>query len=363
MKQPCTRARFAASLALLGLACALPSAAHGQPPSLSLAAANDGGPQHIVVEGSWAPRCLPSPVNAWNQGQDVYLELRTPTRSCGGDAKSAFELRSSPIDLQAERADSERPWRLHLLDADSGQLLAFALAAGQAAGDDLPEPGLWWPEAGGEFDSSGPGLGVQVEVQGSTLALNVSGYADDGSPTWWFGAGPLSRPAQSIELSALRGGAGPFGDYSAPKQAASAGTLHIEWRGTARAVFWFTRPSKDGKGLELRPVSMTRFAFASRPGESWGGDWVLVRQAPRGEDRIELHHFEWLGGDTESFELLSNRGLRLACRRGGGAPEQAPQACRAVPLGGGAALHFSSVGLDGMQTTQDGEQVRLHRLR
>lgn len=352
-----------AALCLIGMASALSSAAQAAVPSLSLAAVEGSEQMQIVVEGSWAPRCLPSPSNAWNDGQDVYLELRSPARSCAGEAKSAFELRGSPVTLQPPAADQNRPWRLHLVEADSGELLAFALEGGSQSAGGAPESGLWWPEAGGEFDNSGPGFGVQVEVQDGTLALNVSGYADDGRPTWWFGAGKLSRPAQAIELSALNGGAGPFGDYAAPKQVSSAGTLHIEWRGAARAVFWFTRPAVGGKGLELRPVSMTRFAFATRPGESWVGEWLLLRQAAEGKESVELHRFEWLTGNAESFELLSDRGLRLVCRRASASLEQAPQACRAAALGADSALRFSSVGLDGMQTEQDGERIQLRRLR
>lgn len=363
MNKSCQHARLPAATRLLALASLLCGSAQAASPSLSLAPADGSGQRQMVVEGSWSPRCLPAPANSWSDGQDVYLELRSPARSCGSEAKSAFELRGSPVELQPAAADRGRPWRLHLLDAESGTLLAFALEGGEPAQGGQPESGLWWPEAGGEFDNSGPGLGIQVEIQGTTLALNLSGYADDGRPTWWFGAGPLASPAQVIELSALNGGAGPFGDYAAPKQVDSAGTLHIEWRGTARAVFWFTRPARDGKGLELRPVSMTRFAFATRPGESWVGDWLLQRQQGEQEARIELHRFEWLTGDAESFELLSDRGLRLVCRRATASLEQAPQACRAVALGGGKAVRFASVGLDGMQTLQDGERIQLRRLR
>jgi hypothetical protein len=200
-------------------------------------------------------------------------------------------------------------------------------------------------------------------VQGDTVALNVSGYNEFGAPTWWFGAAPLERPGQAVELSVLSGGAGPFGEYAAPRQIGSAGTLHIEWLGRARAVFWFSRPADDGRGLELRPVSMTRFAFATRPGESWSGDWLLQRETVEADSVLELHRFEWLDGDAESFELLSDRGQRLACRRASGGPEQAPKACQLLPLGGGPGVSFADVGLDGMVSQQDGGRISLRRLR
>ncbi|MCK7592584.1 hypothetical protein [Pseudomarimonas salicorniae] len=361
MNRPSGPTRFALAaglLATLPLAAAASSAA---PPSLSLAPL-EGGQLQVLVEGQWAPRCLPAPANAWAKGQDIHVELRLPKAQCGSDPKTAFELRSGPIDLPTGAGLGQRPWRLHLTDADSGRLLAFSLAGGEGQAADAPESGLWWPEAGGEFDTSGPGFGAQIEVQQDTLAINVSGYDADGAPTWWFGAAPLSRPTQAIELSVLGGGGGPFGAYSAPKQLSGAGTLHVEWRGSARAVFWFLAPAADGQGLELRPVSMTRFAFATRPGESWTGDWVLHREPAEGASSVELHRFEWLDGDAESFELLSDRGQRLACRRGD-AMEQAPRACQLLPLGSGRALRFTDVGLDGMVTRHSGERISLRRLR
>lgn len=351
-----------ASLALAGAALAAPASLRAEP-TLSLTGADESGSPQMLVEGRWAARCLPAPANAWAKGRDVYFELRLPKNACGDEPKSAFELRSGPIDLPASNRSDGRPWRLHLLDAEGSRLLAFALQGAVSARAEPPESGLWWPEAGGEFDTSGPGFGAQIEVQGDTVALNVSGYSELGAPTWWFGAAPLARPSQAIELSALSGGAGPFGDYAAPKQVGSAGTVHIEWLGSARAVFWFTRPAADGRGLDLRPVSMTRFAFGTRPGESWAGDWVLHRQDAEGGASVELHRFEWLDGNAESFELLSDRGLRLACRRADGSPEQAPKACQLLPLGGGASLRFGSVGLDGMLAETDSERIALRRLR
>ncbi|MFG0328015.1 MAG: hypothetical protein ACF8SC_12205, partial [Phycisphaerales bacterium JB037] len=96
--------------------------------------------------------------------------------------------------------------------------------------------------------------------------------------------------------------------------------------------------------------------------ESWSGDWVLHRERAEGGSSVELHRFEWLDGDAESFELLSDRGLRLACRRADSA-EQAPRACQLVPLGGGSALRFASVGLDAMLAEQGEERITLRRLR
>lgn len=349
-----------ASMALMAL-IALP--AWSATPSLLLVPGQDGQTRHLVVEGQWAPRCLPSPANAWASGQDVFLELRASGHRCEKSAEIGFELRSAPIDLPPERGQRPRAWRLHLLDADSGKLLAFALQTSLESPIEQPESGLWWPESGAEFDTSGPGIGVQVEVQEGTVALNVSGYDERGAPTWWFGAAALRGATLGLPLSALHGGSGPFDKYAAPEQASSAGFLHVEWLGSARAVFWFTRPAADGPGIELRPVSMTRFSFGTRPGESWVGDWVLHRAGADGEASVELLRFEWLQGDAERFELLSDKGLRLACRRAKDSPQQAPLACRLLPIEAGEALLFADVGLDRMSTVQDQQRISLHRLR
>jgi hypothetical protein len=341
--------------ALLALLLAFP-AAQAAP---RLALVNDAaGRLQIEAQGEWPLACAPQPSNAWTEGRNLYFEVREGSQACKGQAAQPVTLRSAALPLQAD----DGVYRLHLLGADGGRTLAFALAGGDDAMA-LPESGLWWPENGGDFESSGPGFGVQIEVQARTLAVNVSGYADSGRPTWWFGAAPLGARHLQLELSALVGGSGPFNDYAAPKQVEAGGQLHIEWLGPARAVFWFARPAEDGRGLQLRPVSMTRFAYALRPGESWAGEWLLLTTPNEGGSRAEVHRFEFVGGDASSFELLSDRGLRLACTRSEQRPDSPPETCRLADSEQSWQLDFREVGLGRLDARiEDGSRVSLRQL-
>lgn len=348
----CPAARCGALLALL---LALPAAQAN--PRLSLVS-DAGGRLQIEAQGEWPLACVPAPSNAWVEGRNLYFEVSEPSQACKDQPAQPVTLRSAALPLDAD----DGVYRLHLLGADAGRTLAFALAGGDEAMS-LPESGLWWPENGGDFESSGPGFGVQIEVQGGTLAVNVSGYADGGQPTWWFGAAPLGARHLQLELSALVGGSGPFNEYAAPKQVEAGGQLHIEWLGPARAVFWFARPTEDGRGLQLRPVSMTRFAYAVRPGESWAGEWLLLTTPTEGGSRAEVHRFEYVGGDGSGFELLSDRGLRLACTRAESRPDSPPESCRLADSEQGWQLDFRDVGLGRLDARiEDGSRVSLRQL-
>jgi hypothetical protein len=343
------------SVAMVALLALAPSA--GAAPRLALSS-DLAGRLQIEAQGEWPAACAPQASNAWAEGRNLYFEVRAGSQACKGQPAVPVTLRSEALPL-VDRGDT---WRLHLLEADTARTLAFALVGGEAMAT-LPESGLWWPERGGEFESSGPGFGVQIEVQADTLAVNVSGYAENGRPTWWLGAGPVGARHLQLELSALVGGSGPLAEYAAPKQVEPGGQLHIEWLGPARAVFWFVGPADEGDGVAVRPVSMTRFAYAMRPGPGWEGEWLLLTTPEQGPSRADVHRFAITAIDGQGFQLLSDRGLRLSCTRAEARPDSPPESCRLADGSEGWQLEFRDIGLSRLDARlDDGTAVSLRQL-
>jgi len=327
---------------------------------LAVRVADDRSSLQVEFRGAWPRNCVPRAGSIRMTGRDVYFQLAESEATCSGQAVPLL-LRSEPLGLSG--LDGDDALRIHVLGNRSGHTLGFALASlGGTRSILRPESGLWWPETGGEFESGGPGLGVQVEVQDDTLAVNLSGYDEVGRPTWWFGAVPMASRHSLLELNSLHGGSGPFDPYAAPKTVDTGGLLHIEWLGPARAVFWFTRKHPDGPGIELRPVSMTRFAFGTRPGESWQGEWLLLRAAAEGGSRAEVLQLAWVEGSTEGFELASEQGHRLQCERNPQRPDSPPTRCSLLSGGLEPVTEFSDIGLERLESSDGDVRIRLQRL-
>lgn len=320
-----------------------------------------GQPFQIEVQGEWAEACAPSVGDTWVEGNEIIIKLRDSAKQCGDQPKAARVLRSpSATPLTVDTAGT---FQLRVLGGTPERTRAFGLAAIGNVELFTPESGLWWPERGGQYDTSGPGLGVQIEIQDEALALNLSGYDNTGTPFWWFAAGESQALPQSLSLTALKGGSGPFAKYAAPNDAMSGGTLHIEWLSSARAVFWFVRPDlADPNAMDVRPVSMTRFAFGVRPGDSWRGDWVLLRRDASGAVIADALRFRGHKVTDTGFELRSGDGLLLRCENDPSKPDSPPTGCS---LGdrNGTLGQFSDVGLKRMQgVSRQGDLLRLSKI-
>lgn len=319
-----------------------------------------GTPFRIELEGVWAKTCAPRVERAFVDGADIHLVVASQKKAAcaGAQTESAKVLSASPGESEL-RAESAGVYRLYAHDATSGEMLAFSLAR---IGDDplatTPESGLWWPEPGGEFANSGPGFGVQVEMQGDVLALTATGYRDSGQAAWWFGAGSLQSNLSTLSLSALTGGSAPFGVYAAPKEAEPAGNVHVSWLSAARAVFWFERVDPASGKRTVNPISMARFAFGMRPGRGWLGTWAV----------------QWEGLDTErvrfdriietegGFELSDARtGLALQCVWALDRPQSPPQTCQ-LSSDDGLEASLSDIGLRSLRGVSEAGGVRLQML-
>lgn len=325
-------------------------------------------PFRVELQGHWAAGCMPEVESVWTEGRDIHFNVRaSKAPKCAVPAADTTKLLSAApgeSDLIAREAGV---YRVHAHDTGTGNLLAFALAR---IGDDpspvTPETGLWWPEPGAEFANSGPGFGVQVEMQGDIVALTATGYQDNGRATWWFGASSMLSNLSSTPLSALTGGRAPFGSYASPKEAQPAGNVHVEWLSAARAVFWFTRVDAESGALTLNPISMVRFAFGVEPGRSWEGDWIAeFERDAEGNDDLRSLRFNRFAETTQGFSLDDpGNGYRLQCERDARHAQSPPSRCRLLDAAGAELAEFLDIGLQRLRgvSTDGRSNVRLMRL-
>jgi hypothetical protein len=307
------------------------------------------GMVRLTASGIAFDGCLPAAPSVSAEGSMLVLRALTAERDCL-DSAQPYSLRSDLlVAAPAESGLYRVRLELQSTPASIPWLEAFALIPARPETATLvPESGFWWGELGGEFGRGAPGFGVLVEVQGETVAVSVSGYDEFGNPEWLMGAAPLGGRAVSLSLGRLQGGSGPHGGFRSPQRMQEAGRLHIEWLGSARALFWFERPAGDGFGIDLVPVSMVRFGFAGDSGEQWLGRWLLAAErdfaempAPRTLDLVAVE------SSADGFILRGVDGEQLECSLDRSRPHSPPEVCR---------LQFG-------QTTIDFDDVALRRLQ
>lgn len=339
---------------------AIPAHAGAQRVSLWPEQPAAGVPFRVELEGVWAKSCAPRFERAFIDGEEIHLVVGTPKGgSCGAAETEPGKVLSASPGESNLLASAPGVYRLYAHDSATGALIAFALAR---IGDDplptVPETGLWWPEPGGEFANSGPGFGVQVEMQGDVIALTATGYHDGGQAAWWFGAGAVQSNLSAMPLSALTGGSAPFGAYAAPKEAEPAGLVHVAWLSAARAVFWFERVDPSNGKRTVNPISMARFAFGMRPGKDWQGSWML-RQGDGGAERVQ---FDRIVESEGGFELSDSRtDLALQCVWALDRPQSPPESCQ-LGLADGRTITIGDIGLRSLRGLGDDGLIRLQWL-
>jgi hypothetical protein len=328
-------------LGLIGLPLA-GSAAESPGPRLSLASVAQGSAFEATVTGVAADGCERRLVEAELREREVRLHARQATGGCLAEPQPyALAARvESPLPAGVYRVRLENS----LSAAALPRLQAFELAeVGPATAPLRPEAGFWWGDAHGEFDTARQGFGVQLEVQGDTLAVAVSGYDAAGEPQWLIGAGTFGGRTSRIALGRLRNGGGPFGEARSPSNIEPAGQLHIEWQGSARAVFWFEQPALDGAGIELRPMSMVRFAFAGE--RQWLGRWLLAGESAA-DSAIAARAIDFESVETQdgAFVAVGTGGERLACVEQPAAGGVLPPHCT-LTIGDDGRIDFDDVGV------------------
>jgi hypothetical protein len=213
------------------------------------------------------------------------------------------------------------------------RLIAFRLVDVSAPGarHPSPEPGIWAAERGGRHDTSGTGVGFELDRQGGLLFLAANMYDGQGRPTWYMSAGSIQGAVMRGDYYLSAGGQALYDGYRAPTQVAAVGRLDVEFTSGSTATLWFSRP---GAGLldpiDLMPISIHRFNFAyGAIPESLQGRWILVAEDERSAiptRHVELSPVRFGAFTLLGFQDLSKRVL-VQCVMDPARPESLPGQC------------------------------------
>ena len=351
---------FIASSASAAILLCASAAAMADSTRISLVRVVEGELPQIQINGDWASGCPPLLDGVSADGNQITISAKTDSNRCTAEP-GPYQIRAElPAGSKSFATGEIMRLRFELRDDPLAEpsLLAFELVsvggADAATAPEIdPETGFWWGEPGGEFDHAVPGMGAQIERQGGTVAVSFTGYGDAGKPEWMFGASPFSGRISDIALTRLEGGRGPFGGYAGPAAAAAVGRLQIEWLTSARALFWFSRATADGRGIDLEPLSMVRFDFGQHPGLSWMGQWRF--QSESTSKAIELEFIDFLL-DENTFTLISKAGESLTCENAPTRPQSPPVACE-LDHPDGRTWRFEDVGLGRLQGSDEHSRV------
>ena len=348
-------------LALVLLAAPAAGAIRVLPPS-GMVPVN--APLQLMLQGVWPTRCTPEVRAVEQSGDDVTLVLASPAAAClPGRQQFSTRVRASEgRPIQPTRAGTMRV-RVMVAERDGSQSLhGFAVIRVGDPPDIEPENGMWWSERSGGDASRGPGIAVQLELQGETLGATILGYGDDQSPEWLFGAAPLAGNLAELDLLRLSGGHGPFGGYRPPTEAAIAGTLWVELHGAARATLWWVTPEPDGR-IELESMPIVRFKFGEDATHPWAGRWYIAQSRRSSTEPGLLLRYVQTTPLDHGFQLVAASGHVLACSSDPLRPDSPPSRCTLADATGQPVAVFDDVALQRMEGVDpEGRAVRAIKL-
>ena len=209
--------------------------------------------------------------------------------------------------------------------------LAFTLVPVRKLGssDIAPEPGNWNFELGGEFATSGSGVGFNIERQGESVVVQPSFYDAKGNPQWYFSSGKQEGNALSAQLYAVTGGQPLFGAYKAPTAIDPIGNVAVEFLSPSRATVWITQPSDEGliSPLKIMPISISRFnyGYGSRA-QAFVGDWILASEVVAGTDTQQLS-FKSAASNANTVVRFESGEFKLNCTVDLRTSRSLPSAC------------------------------------
>ena len=142
-------------------------------------------------------------------------------------------------------------------------LSAFVFAGSALAF--MPQAGIWSisPERNGQ-----PGRGFNLDVQNSTLVMQMYGYEKSGAPTFYLSAGAIADNSYTGQLFQYAGGRYMGGPAQSAYETGSAGTVKMRFVSGIKGYITF--PGEDEKEI----VRYT-FAYEETP-QSLLGTWGLM---------------------------------------------------------------------------------------
>lgn len=305
------------------------------------------GLRQLEMSGIWPDRCVPQLEFQRVVDGELQLFSRTPVRGTGDPAcdpeptpfRLGAELRMSQVSRLALFVAGESAYELHAIHLLPG-------TDEQALG--LVESGWWWAEAGGLFDSGGPGTGMTIDHQAGKVTLLTHFYAEDGAPEWQMGAGEIRNGRLWAPLVRFRDGQTLTGSYRAPRLGDSREEVHIRFHSPITASAWLTRRSGNSLAdpITARPVSLVRYAVnGPLLEEVLLGVFTLLYpdhgQPPR---QMAISRLQW--SDSGQLLLLNDEGVELGrCDADRLQPERPPVVCALEPADG-VAIVLDQFGLE-----------------
>lgn len=242
-----------------------------------------GNPFELIIKGQWPDGCPVEIDSVARNDRDITIRVRRDADLICPAVVRPFELVVNPF-AQGSTATAG-VYRVHVevtgMDGDAARLVAFELVpvADAANPGPRPETGYWAAEEGGDFDTSGDGIGFDFELQNRVLFIAANVYRDDGKSGWYIASGPVVGGTMKADLLEARGGQPLFESHRAPSEISPFGRLQAEFTSASTAVFWFTQPGGAGllDPLKRMPVSVNRFNFAySNLREVLAGEWMIA---------------------------------------------------------------------------------------
>ncbi len=344
----------------------IPAAA---PLAFKLAPVTDGSGQTVAlsISGSWLNSCIP-------QVDRVNMEAQGVVVLATSQATGACLPVSTPVALEVDLTDLSDVRNEDLntkLNTDLGAQLDADLITGlkpgvypvslylreqgqkqaRLAGFDLlqlgslpefsPEAGLWWSESGGEYETSGPGVGFALEIQNGEAVLMSNTYGPAGGSRWLLSTGSLQGRIIRGDLTELGGGQTLFGEFRQPDRAQNFGRALLDFHSSSRATLWLVSQQTDMESpvdLLVQPISLVRFSID--PDNMLTGTWMLLPEDGGRATRLQLTQVE---SDRASVTLLDSSGATVTCRRLERRNLSPPDSCRFRGL---EDIRFDDIGLN-----------------
>ncbi len=294
----------------------------------------------LSISGRWESTCTPLIDDLRLEGRGLTLLASYDTDKFCAKTPTGYSL---SVDLAENDLSALSPGihPISLYVRAQGQrearLLGFDLVQLGPVTAITPETGLWWPEAGGTFETSGPGVGFSLEVQDGEAILMTNSYGDQGRARWLVSTGSLEGRIIRGDLTELGGGQTLFGEFREPGQAFPSGRALLEFHSSATATLWLVS-DLIGEDLLVQPLSLVRFSFGPR--SMLDGTWLLMPETGGEAVRLDLAEVESGGG---TVTLLDGSGSTVTCSRLLSKKLSPPDSCR---LRGVQDIRFHDVGLD-----------------